>query len=550
MDRIFVTIDGEEREIFPVDYRNGKFVTEREQGWIFFRTKFQGSIDLRGDDFEDFIALGEDCSKQLIRIEREGLDDWNGYFSITDGTINLDDCTFIFTPRTDDGYDAFLDKGSQPYNIMEQPRVTVNIPAPFSKSHTNCRMLEAVIQGMIDVIDSSYTLSSAFLNDATNPVTGLANKYRYLAIAQLSDAKRPTAPDKVRFAYMSFLEMMTMLRDTLNVWWSIDGANIVLEHYIHYRTASVEDLTADRGDTRAQRYLFDMSKMWKFERWESLNRGSIDGGIDFVDQGFAYEGTCLLPKDNELKRTVGIATDAEGIIDAVDSFSDDGFFLFQGSGVNGGDCLVSIGYVSGMNKVNGGLSWANLLDQFWRDGRVLMEATHFTNPEDFVSAEPNKQQLLTVSLCADVDYYGKFKTELGNSLGVDGRLVRAERSTNGGTTRLTLAYGYPDGVRPSPVEPGKTVTIYQSDLDPNTLVATFSELSGLVFKLQTNWEVWQGVNLIDSGYVELITDENVLYQEFATPFPAYDPSYCYILDITSSDLDWTVIVNQAPILKC
>jgi acyl-CoA-binding protein len=551
MDRIFVTIDGEETEIFPTDYRHAKFITEREEGWIFFRTRYQGTLVLTGDLFEAFIALGEDCSKQLVRIEREGLDDWNGYFSITDGEVNLDDCTFIFTPRINDGYDAFLDQGSQPYNIMEQTRRTVSTLDP-AVDYTNCRMMLSVIQGMINVIDPSYTYLSTFFSNATNPVTAITNKYRYLAIAQLSDVKRPDASEQVRYAYLSFLDMMAILRDMFNVWWSIKNKNIVLEHYIHYHQDDLEDLTGDRGDIRAQRYIFDMSKMWKYERWEGLNRGAIELGIDFVNQGFAYDGTCLLPKDNEKRRAVQVATDVEGVnnVDYVDNFPDDGFFLFVGSSSTGGTCQSAIGFVSGMNKINGDLSWANLLNYFWLDGRVLTRGTFFTNPIDFVSAEPNKLQTVIVALCAGYNPYGKFRTELAETLGIDGRMVRAETATNGGTTRLTIAFGYEENERPTYDEPSKSITIFQSDLKPNTLDASFSELSGSGLELTVDWEIYQGINLIDSDTETWVVAENVLSDSFDPDFPAYDPSYCYNLTITPNGGGWAIIINQAPILKC
>ena len=553
MDRIYVTIDGEEREIFPNDYRPAKFVTEREQGWVFFRTKYNGTITITGEDFEDLYALGEDCSKQLIRIEREGLSDWHGYFTLVDGEMNLDDCTFSFTPRTDDPYDAFIEQGNEPYNIMQDTARTVSVGAPYSVNFTNCRNMQVVIQSMIDEIDSSYTLTSTFFGNANNPVTGNTNVYRYLFLAQSSDIKRPTASNKVRQADLSFLELMTIIRDTFNVWWAIDGSNLILEHYTYFREDVLLDLTADKGDVRAQRYIFDMSKMWKYERFNMMNGGLIENSIDFVNQGFVYEGKCLLEKDNELVRSVKISTDIEGILnpETTDNFSDDGFFMILGSSSVGGNIAIAQGYISENNKLNGDMSWANLLTQFWRDGRVLMEGSFWANPIQFWTAEPNKIQEVVVSICEDINPYGKYRTELAETLGVDGRLVRAEQATNGGKTRLTIAFGYED-VTPIPPTPiGKSITIVQSDEDVGTLKAYFSELSGIGLNLTVAWEVYQGAALIDSDSENwLVAPDNLLYDEFEPDFPAYDPSYCYDLTITPDDLSWSIVINQSPILKC
>lgn len=556
MDRIFVTIDGEETEIFPNDYRPSKFVTEREQGWIFFRTKYQGSITLTGDEFDAFIDLGEDCTKQLVRIERTGFADYEGYFTIVDGEINLDDCTFKFTPRTNDAYDEFLEQGNQSYNIMEDTATTVSIGAPYSVSFTNCRFLKTVIQSMIDEINSGYTLDGTFFGNINNPVTGNPNKYRYIHIAQSSDIKRPTATEPVRFAYLSFLEVMTFIRDIFNVWWAIDGTDLILEHYTYFRDNDEVDLTSDKGDVRAQRYLYDMSKMWKYEHFEMMNEGNRDGSIDFVDQSFVYEGKCILEKDNEKKRSVSIATDLEGVLDteAVENFSDSGFFLILGTSQVASSVEISEGYISGLNKLNGDLSWANLLDQFWRDGRVLMQGYHFTNLEQFWTAEPNKIQEVVVSVCSTFNPYGKFKTTLAETLGLDGRLIRAEHATNRGTVRLTIGFGYVDVTPTYPPPAAKSITIYHSDLDPDKLEAYFSELSGAALNLTVAWEVYQGAVLIGSNSenwaVDAGTGTGVLFDDFTPTFPAYDPSYCYNLIITPDGGGWTIIINQSPILQC
>jgi len=554
MDRIYATIDGEEREIFPIDYRNAKFITEREEGYIFFRTKYQGTMTIKGEDFEDFVALGESCDRQPVRVEREGVADWHGYFTISDGEFNLDDCTFTFSPKAMDGYEDFLEQGSRDYNVLTASGMTVNVPAPHSVAYTNCRNMKTVIQSMINEIDPSYTLGGDFFYAANNPVTGLANTYLNVFIAHLSDIKRPLASEKARFYFLSFLEIMAIIRDMFNVWWSIKGDEVILEHYTYYRSADSEDLRSDAGDALARRYRFDMSKMWKFERFEMLNFGIIDGSIDFVNQGFAYEGNCLLTKDNERVRAVKVATDIESLMDAnvAEKFPDDGLAMILSTTHNsGGSARIAQGVMSGNNLVNADLSWANLLNQFWRDGRVLMTGIYFTNPIAFWTAEPNKQQLLTVSMCADFNPYGVFETALGDSLGVDARLVRAEQSTMGGFIRLTLAYAYPDETPVPPDPPVKSVTVSQSDLSPNTLNGFFSELSGVDLVLEVVWTVRDaGGNVVDNDTENWSVPNNVVSDSFDPDFPEYQAGYCYELAITPSGGGWTVIINQSFPLIC
>jgi len=554
MDRIFIDIDGLEREVFPVDYRPGRFRWEREEGWIFFRLRYTGQLTIEGGDYEDFMAVADDCEKSLIRIEREGKSNWQGYFTIIDGEDNVDDCTFTFTPRPDDPYDDFLEQGNEPFNIMELPVITVDLGGEFTDTYGNCRDLKAVIQAMIDQIDSGYTLDSDFLDAVNNPITTHTNRYRFLTIAQNSDIKRPTATEPVRYAYLSFLEVMTILRDMFQLYWSISGSDLVIEHVSHYYSAVDVDLRSDPGDTRMARYRTKRDGMHKFEKFETLNIARQDLSMGFFNATITYSGKCVMEKDNDIVRGVPVATDIESMADTPAEFPDSGFFLFActGSSTTRGvyrNTVLNNTFSTGMVRANADLALGNLL-YFWYWERVLPQGRYLEGLLTFFTVAPNKEQDIEVTLCGDINPYANYQTALGDHLNVNARIITADELTTGGKVRLTLAYGLP-GVTPTPPPaPAKIASILHSRFTPEKLVGTFSQVTAGALALTVIWEQWRGGVMIKDNTQTWNVPNGVYNHEFAPDFIAHQTGDCYELTITPSDLSWTIDINQSEELSC
>jgi hypothetical protein len=132
VDGLSINYRGNDGQIFKRRELSGKltFIDQPKQGWSDY-TLFR-NIDA---------SIYDKCTEIKIEIKRScdnGVtyqdNFWNGYFSTTDGTFDLDKCTFSVECRPDDEYRCFIENNEAEYNpsaILYKTGVKANIPIEY-----------------------------------------------------------------------------------------------------------------------------------------------------------------------------------------------------------------------------------------------------------------------------------------------------------------------------------------------------------------------------------------------------------------------------------
>jgi hypothetical protein len=252
--RFYITIGSSETEVFPLNFLNTALVDEQKPERAFYRRTFSGSLTFTNNngasDFDLLYAseVVDPCTKILFRITRTGMVDnyWEGYFSTTDGSFDLDNCTFTVNPLPDDDYVLLFDAVDVQYNILDagDAVTTEAIQGVIDVTFTRNRWLMDVIEYLADQIKPGVTVSSDFFTDAINYVTQHANHLTLLTIAQKSDIIRPTSSDPATTAMMSWKELTEILWGMFEVQWDYDSTTdtINVEHNSFFTRGAGLDL--------------------------------------------------------------------------------------------------------------------------------------------------------------------------------------------------------------------------------------------------------------------------------------------------------------------
>ena len=497
--RFYLTIGSSVTEVFPLNFRESLLIDEQEKGEIFYRRKYSGSLTFvngNGDDDFDLLHAVETvvpCTEILFLIEREEAYYWDGYFSTTDGIFDLDKCTFEVTPLPKDDYAAIYDLADIQYNVlsMTDPATSIQYPPVTTTAYilglvdpaivyTRNRWLANVIEFLCDVVAPGATYSSDFFTAADNPATLNSNKLLYLTIAQKSDIKRPLSTDPATTAMLSFNELMEILWVMFQVKWEYDSVagNFKIEHISDWPPSAGLNLV-NQEIARNNKYSYIKEKMPKYEKFTFMEADNIN----FVGVPIWYDSPCVNPDpdSNVLEKRVNITTDLEYIIENVaggngEAISDDGFVILCNY-VDGGDYFVDIGLgsLNGDIRLNMYLSWANLLNYYYRHNRVLISGYLNNNIINFWSAQKTKQQECFAIVCPDDDYdpVDYITTELGETWFLGEKAKVKQSSLNpSGEMKFTLLYGPADNENTGVVI-GKGILVVQTDKD--TFKATLTE---------------------------------------------------------------------------
>jgi len=481
--RHYITIGSTETEVFPLNFLESSLVDEQKDGQAFYRRTFSGILTFSNnngaDDFDLLYATEQTdpCGKILYRITRKGMVDdyWNGYFSTTDGTFDLDNCTFSVNPKADDDYVVLFDNANFQYNILNAGSTVTTraIQGIIDVTFTRNRWLWDVIDYLAS--DASYgikpgcTVSSDFFTDATNPVTLHANHLTLLTIAQKSDIIRPTSSDPATSAMMSWNELMEILWAMFQVQWEYDSTTdtINVEHISWFTRGNGLDLRTQELTKATNKYSYLKEKMPKYEKFmfaEADNK-------NFVGAPIWYDSKCVdSDPDTNVKETlVNVTTDLEYIINNPDAIADEGFVILCNY-EDGGDyfvrlepgeicCPVDI-------RLNMDLSWANLPNRYFRHNRVLIEGYMNGSLETFWTAQKTKKQNdFFAVICPDDEYEPSdlITTELGETYfaGAKAQVQRSELNPNG-EMKFSLIYGPADN-EVQEIEDQKWALIYEDE---------------------------------------------------------------------------------------
>ncbi len=150
-------------EVFPLKFTEGSIDYVKEEGQMFFRRKFSGSLKFvnnnGGADYTYFKGIeegGNRCLEISLDIQRSCNDIdfeswWKGYFTVTDGSWNLDRCTVEFKDiKPDDEYRCLLEKSEEEVNILDaSPVVETSTKIITDYEYFTCRDTNIVCSGSL-----------------------------------------------------------------------------------------------------------------------------------------------------------------------------------------------------------------------------------------------------------------------------------------------------------------------------------------------------------------------------------------------------------------
>lgn len=186
-------------------------VTQKEDGQVFYRTKWQGEISFVGGDFRLFWKLAQATCCQVINVtlSRSGNNcgtttHWKGAFNLSDLKFDTDAglATLSTVPRPDDGYQTLLENWDKKVNWLTVTPLIAIYSANKYALYRRGRRLTHVLAGLVSLtltgtraesimpaLDSADI--STFLDAEQNPVTRRANPFRECLCLQASDVVAP-----------------------------------------------------------------------------------------------------------------------------------------------------------------------------------------------------------------------------------------------------------------------------------------------------------------------------------------------------------------------
>lgn len=512
--RFYITVTTLTYEVFPLNFVTSQLEDKLEGDNVFYRRKFVGTLlfgtnskvlddtgteQNRMDDWLFFWGIEQTtpCEKLYLTITKtvEGVPStyWEGYFSTTDGKIDIDKCTFEVKPLSLDDYTDIMDKVDLQYNILTVATVvttTAYVAGVIDTTFTRNRWLVEVIEYLADNLIAGVNVSSDFFTAATNPATGNDNHLLYLTIAQKSDIIRPTSSDPSTIALLSWNELMDILWAMFQVRWEYDGVDTINVEHISWFTGGVGiDLRSQLMTVATNKYSYIKESMPKYERFSFME--ALDN--NFIGVPIWYDSPCVDqdPSTNVKELSINVTTDIEQIVNYPEAISDDGFVILCNY-QDGADYFVApqLGVLTATIKLNNHLSWANLHHYYFRDHRVLIEGYLNDTLTTFWTAIKTKKQVCSAIICEDYDPSDEITTELGETY-FDGAKAKVDvsRLNPSGQISFDLLYGPADNENTG--VPDNDDKIINIDLELNcvTFWAVLSQTAAGILAIQIQCEI-------------------------------------------------------------
>lgn len=589
--RFYLTHHTVTTEVFPLKFLDSSVKWSLESGQVFYRKEFTGSLifgtnslvaDVGGVmqnrrlDWEylwDIESL-DPCQRLdfLVTKTVSGVTETyiEAYFSTTDGTFDMDNCTFEVTPIIDDPYVEIFDRWEDEYNILDPifgvtPVVTVVANRGLiNQSLDRNRWLWDVVEFLADKVMPGCTVSSTFFNDTpNNPVTLSPSKVNYLTIAQKSDIIRP-AGTAATSAMLSFSGLLDILWALFQVKWEYDEDTdtMIIEHISYFQPVGSIDLRTQEPCVATNKYTYAKEKMPKYEK---LLMAEADDP-NFVGVPIFYNSPCVdpNPKTNTFEVSVDVTTDYEYIYNNPDAIDDEGFVILSNY-LDGATYKVNseVGIYNPTTRLNMHLSTANLQHYYWRDQRVLIEGYLNNVLTTFWSARKVKRQKCNAILCDTLDPMNEVITELGETyfLGERARIEGAVIKPYG-ETEFDLIYG-PEDNTPTALpstEAALVLTLIEGTGPGHAhYYAYLSETSPIPLVISASPVVYE------TDEYPLFPDPAAAPQTWTIPDSVtnddYDfsldavigPNSCYVMnwDLTDASLTgWTIIIQPNPLHVC
>lgn len=269
-------------------------------------------------------------------------------------------------------------------------------------------------------------------NDAYDFSTDDEGVMQSVLIFQKSDVVNPGATNDATIMNLSLTDMLTALRDSLNVHWAIlddAGDNILrIEHLSYFEGAAGFDLTTLDGG--------------KYIR--GLNRFEVDGEIPSFER-FAYQeafNPAFLPQNIEYSCATGEGIDRQlsqmnadfgGLFNNTDAGLT-GFVFVCTYPISGDDYLLDT--TDGAS--NGAMEWEHLFNNFWIFGRFSFAATSTAGGTFTVETLKKRKVQAAIQMpfcCEEFEPSETVETALGL-----GQVKTAEQDTKSGILTLNLLH--------------------------------------------------------------------------------------------------------------
>ncbi len=267
------------------------------------------------------------------------------------------------------------------------------------------------------ICNYDYNIDSPFLLNDTNPVTNASNKVKGIKLIQKSDAKRPQASNPATKGLISFKDIAELLFNLFQLWWFIDGDNIVIKHQSEIENnIGLNIFSAQYTNTTSHKKSIEFNKsiLYTYEEWALME----SDGIDFKGKPIEYSALCTANFDEKRTKLYSIPTftsDIRLIQKDSDKVSDNGFAVI----VNEANNFINIetGLISNKPQLNGHLSLANLHYNYWRHNRILSSGKMNGIDTEFLSTQKiRKLKEHQIVLCEEFDPLKQVNTEQGEAI--------------------------------------------------------------------------------------------------------------------------------------
>jgi hypothetical protein len=482
-------------EVHPLNWLETTLTWEKEKDEVFYRQKFEGTLTFGGRklcadyDLIHGYYVADYCQTLYLTIHKDGAVYWEGYFSPSKGEWDFDAKTFTITPSVIDDYTDWESEGDMEYEILALTRVnTIYDNGAEQTTYDRTILLADVIQYLAEqVFSPTVTVVSEFLSNATNPITGIGNRYNYLTIAQKTDILYPTSSNPATKGPMSWNGLMEILK-CMNLRWEYnDDIDILtIEHISAWDMVSAIDVRNQPLMVAMNKFHSTSEELPREEKFRWME-AYYD---DFVGDPITYNSACATADPVEF--SLPVTTDIKYVRRCIDNgeierISKDGWVLFANHLV-GTDYYININSGTGDAMFNADLSWYRLHRLFWKHDRQL--GTGYLNGAltTFYSAKKIKQQECNIVYCSTLNPNRGIITELGETHfgGQRGEIKKAVIRPYG-EINLTLIYG-PEASEITPETESKIILIEESGIC-GELHATLSPAADVDIDLYIGYEV-------------------------------------------------------------
>lgn len=262
-----------------------------------------------------------------------------------------------------------------------------------------------------------------------------------LTLHQLTDVKNPDAAQAASQQDISLGYILDLLRDTFQIYWALkNDTTVVIEHITYFQGGINENLLVSALPFVQYKNTFTVEpeEQPRFERFAWLIK-TLDPDFD----GLPIEYTCFDANDKDKEYSPAIATNISQIFNNPGQYPDSGFAM---SGpvevVPGTLVIISVTQViSGLDKYNGYLTWAEIHRNAWIYDRYQGEAK--INGSTVTTIDPKRKRLQEpftyfkeTTDYFGIDFNGLYITFLGQ-----GKVKQATYSSSRKELTLELKHG-------------------------------------------------------------------------------------------------------------